>query len=155
MKLRLLLSLLIGVAFLEAKVAPVEITTSSYQKVVTTSKGKKVVEWKKVTKAVPGTIIKYVNRVKNNSNKPLEKVVVRNKINPNLLYLPKSAKSSSNIKVKFSVDGKRFKEANKLFVVKDGKRRLATYKEYKAIEWEIAKVNPKQYVNLEFQTKIK
>jgi len=158
MKKKFLLVLIALSFFANAKEkAPVSITTHSYQKVVTTSKsGKKIIKWQSVKKAVPGDIIKYVNSVKNSSPSEIKNVVVRNKINPNLIYIPKSAKAQSKATIKFSVDGgKTFKLAKNLYVVKNGKKRVATYKDYNAIEWSIDSVGSKKTVNVEFKAKIK
>jgi len=155
---KLLFFLFLGlVASVEASGNAVDITTHSYQKLLTVDKkGKKVITWGSVKKAVPGDTIKYVNSVKNNSDKTIENVSVKNKINPNLLYIPNSAKSSKPATVKFSVDGgKSFDLPKNLYVVKQGKKVPATYKDYNAIEWNINSIEANKSVNVEFQAKIK
>jgi len=155
---KILFFLFLGLmASVEANGNVIDINTQSYQQIVKVDKkGKKVITWEKVKKVVPGDTIKYVNSVKNNSNKVIENVSVKNKINPNLYYVPNSAKSSKPATIKFSVDGgKSFDLPKNLYVVKKGKKLPATYKDYNAIEWNINSIEANKTVNVEFQAKIK
>jgi len=155
---KILFFLFLGLmASVEANANAVDITTHSYQKVVKVDKkGKKIIKWDSVKKAVPGDTIKYVNSVKNNTDKTIENVLVKNKINPNLYYVPNSAKSSKAATIKFSVDGgKSFDLPKNLYVVKKGKKVPATYKDYNAIEWNINSIEANKTVNVEFKAKIK
>jgi len=135
----------------------VTIKTNTFKEVVTKTKDdKKVVKWVKPTKAVPKDTIKIVDTITNDTNKTLTNVVVTNPIDKSLLFQKGSIKADTKIKVLFSVDKKSFKDANKLFVVgKDGKKHLATAKDYKAVKFIIEKIAPKSKHKIEFLTKIK
>ena len=134
----------------------ITITTSSYQEVVKKDENGKLKKvWVKATKVVPGTVVKYINEVKNNSDTPLENVVVTNQIDPNLEYVKNSA-TSKGVEVKFRVKGsKEFKKPNELYIVNNGKKRLALPKEYRAIRWSINKLKPKSTFKLEYKAKLK
>ena len=135
----------------------ISINTASLKKeIVKTKDGKTKVEWVKPTKAVPKDTIKIVDTINNDTNKTLSGVKVVNPIDKSLLFQKGSIKSKLKFKTLFSLDGKKFDDAKNLFVVgKDGKKHLATAKDYKAVQFLIDKVAPKSKETIEYLTKIK
>ena len=157
MKKRVLFLIFISI-FANAKESikePLTIELSSYQKVVKIKDGKKSIKWIKPTKVVPGTTIQYVNKITNLSNETIKSATLRNKIDKNLIFIPKSIKSNLEYKVKFSVDGKHFAPASKLEVVKNGKKHLATPKEYRAIEFNLINIPPNSKNKISYEVKVK
>jgi len=144
--------------FLNAKEKSlVSIKTSSFQKVFEKDKsGKKIKKWIKVTKVVPGDIVKYVDTIVNDSNQTLKSVKVVNLIDKHLIYIDKSTSSKEKYKLKFSIDGgKSFKEANRLFINKKGKKTLAETKDYNALEFIVQEVPANSKVELSYKVKLK
>jgi len=142
---------------------PVSVTTQSYQEVtkkIKTKNGKiqTVKKWVRATRVVPGTVVKYVDTVTNNTDKPLSDVTIKNPINPHLTYVAGSATSETNATILYSVDGgKHFDVPEKLMIkdLKTGKKRIASPKEYNAIQWTIASVPPESNTTVEFRAKLK
>jgi len=103
--------LLLGTfAYAKAAKSPVTVTTASYQLVVKKVKDKKgkikkVKKWVKATKVIPGTIVRYIDTIHNNSADPLSTVAIKNPINEHLTYVAGSAKAESNATITYSVDG--------------------------------------------------
>jgi len=135
----------------------VSIDTASFKKVIIKTKdNKKKVEWVKPSKAVPKDTIKVVDTIKNDTNATLNSVKVVNPIDKSLLFQKGSIKSKLKVTTQFSLDGKKFDNAKNLFVVgKDGKKHLATAKDYKAVQFVIDKVAPNSKETIEYLTKIK
>ncbi len=136
----------------------VSISVKSFQKkVVVNKEGKKIVKWDKVTKVVPKDIVKYVDTITNNTNSDIESVKVKNSIDSNTVLVKNSAKSNTKFTTLYSVDGgKTFAKPNELFIKdKNGKKKLATIKDYNAIEFIVDKVPAKSKVNIEYKVKIK
>jgi uncharacterized repeat protein (TIGR01451 family) len=158
-----------GAMSLQAKgpKTPVSVTTASYQqlpnrnkkgKVIKDKNGKPLMVWVRATKVVPGTIVKYIDTVTNNTDQPMNDVAIKNPINPHLTFVAKSAKCQSGCKVLYSIDGgKSYDEPAKLRVKdkKTGKMRQAMPKEYNAVEWIIAQVPAHAKTTVEFKAKLK
>jgi len=146
-------------SFASAKGAsPVSITTSSYQEITVKDKnGKKVKQWVKASKVVPGTIIKYVDTINNNTNANLKNAVVSNPIDKNLVFINGSQSSKVKLITLYSIDGgKSFDEPSKLFVKdKNGKKRQATAKDYNAIQFILSDVPAHSKVDVEYKVKLK
>jgi uncharacterized repeat protein (TIGR01451 family) len=152
-------------AALQAKKSPepVSVTTQSYQLVVKKTKDKKgkiktVKKWVYATKVVPGTVVKYVDTVSNHTKTSLANLAIKNPINPHLTYVAESATSETNATILYSVDGgKHFDVPEKLMIkdLKTGKKRIASPKEYNAIQWTIASVPPESNTTVEFRAKLK
>jgi len=134
---------------------PVTITLKSYQQEISINKkGKRVTKWLKPSKVVPGSIIKYQSTITNSTNKTLKNATLMSKIDKNLIFIPNSIKSKLTYEVEFSVDGKHFAKPNKLQIVgKDGKKHLATAKDYRAIKFTLFDL-PKE-ATISYQTKVK
>lgn len=103
---------------------------------VSDAQGKKHVERVPVAKAVPGTVVLYVNSFENVGKKPAGDVVMVNPIPANTEYQVGSA-YGENTEITFSVDGgKNFAYAEKL-KVKDanGQEHLAKADQYTHVRW--------------------
>jgi uncharacterized repeat protein (TIGR01451 family) len=136
----------------------VSIDLNSYQEISKKDKSGKVVKvWSKVTKVVPKTTIKYVDTITNSSTETIKNVKVTNPIDKNLIFLKGSVKSKAKFSVKYSVDGgKSFKEPSKLFIKsKDGKKVLATAKDYNALLVNINEIPANSKVKVEYKVKVK
>ncbi len=153
----------IGITFLflttfifASSIPKVDIKTNSFQKIIKKDKnGKKIEKWVKVTKVVPGNIIKYVDTIKNESNITIENISVKHKIDKHLIFINNSIKSKEKIDTLFSLDGKNFFKAKDLYIEKNGKKYLATPKDYRAIKFNIKKLNPNSKTEIEYKVKIK
>jgi len=144
--------------FVFANSSPVSIKVDSFKKsVVVDKKGKKHIEWIKPTKVVPKDTVKYVDTITNSSMDNIKDLIVKNKIDKNILFVAGSIKSKAKYSVEFSVDnGKHFAPIDKLFVVgKDGKKHKATPKDYRAVAFKILELPAKANINISYQTKIK
>ena len=152
-----LLAVIFSLTALTAK-APVSMSLHSYQEIVVKDKsGKKVKRWVEVKKVVPGDIVKYVNTINNDSDKELTTVKVSDPINKNVFLVKGSEKSSAKFKTLYSIDGgKSYATAGKLFIKgKNGAKKLATVKDYNALEFTVDKVPAHSKVDVEFKVKIK
>jgi uncharacterized repeat protein (TIGR01451 family) len=158
---KLILIAFLGLAFANAnskanKTNLVTINLKSYQqKVVVDKKGKRVTKWVKPTKVVPGTIIKYENSIVNSSQNNLEQAVVTNKIDKNVIFLPKSIESKLKYSVKYSLDGKNFADAKELYIKKDGKKYLANPKDYRAVRFNLINIPANKTSKISYQVKVK
>ena len=151
----------------EAEQKPaVSMATHSYQltvlkdkqgKVVKDKKGKPVKKWLKASKVVPGTVVKYVDTITNDSDEALTDARVSNPINENLLFVEGSAASKAKFSVKYSIDGgKHYGLPAQLFVIgKDKKKHQAQAKDYNAIEFVVAQVPAHSKVDASFKVKLK
>jgi len=145
---------------------PVGITTASYQlivvkdkkgKIVKDKKGKPVKKWVKASKVVPGTVVKYVNTITNDTDEALTAVKVSNPINKNLLFVEGTAASKAKFSVSYSVDGgKHYAVPSKLFVIgKDKKKHPAQAKDYNAILFSVDEVPAHSKIDVSFKVKLK
>ncbi len=138
--------------------SPVSMATHSYQLTVVKDKqGKPVKKWLKASKVVPGTVVKYVDTITNDTDEILTDARVSNPINENLLFVEGSAASEAKFSVKYSVDGgKHYGLPAQLFVVgKDKKKHQAQAKDYNAIEFVVAQVPAHSKVDVSFKVKLK
>ena len=146
--------------------APVSMSVASYQQIVVKDKkgkikrdknGKPIKQWVRASKVVPGTVIKYVDSITNDSDQPLMAARVANPIDPNLLFVAASAESKAKFAVKYSVDGgKHFDDPKNLFVKdKKGKKVQAQPKHYNAIEFVVDEVPAKSKVEVSYRVKLK
>jgi len=114
--------------------ANVTIKSESFQE----KKIGKETKWIKASKVIPGTKIKYVNTISNDTSNTATNLVATNVIPKFMTYTDGSAKCKTPCKVVFSVDGgKTFDLPNNLFVVENGKKRVARANEYGAVRWTI------------------
>ena len=166
MMVSLAVSVVMTVAVQAVEKAPIGMSTASYQlmtvkdkkgKIVKNKKGKPVKKWVKASKVVPGTVIKYVDTISNDTDEALTDAKVSNPINKNLLFVAGSAASKAKFSVRYSVDGgKHYDLPAKLFVIgKDKKRRQAQPKDYSAILFSVDRVPPHSKVDVSFKVKLK
>jgi len=145
---------------------PVRMETRSYQlmvvkdkkgKIIKDKQGKPVKKWVKASKVVPGTVVKYVDTITNDTDQPLKSATISNPINPNLLFIAGSAASKAKFSVKYSVDGgKHYDLPQKLFVIgKDKKKHPAQPKDYTAIQFIVDEVPAHSQVDVSFKVKLK
>ena len=154
---QILIALLFSLTALMAKM-PVSITSHSYQELLVKDKsGKRVKKWVTVKKVVPGDIVKYVNSINNDTDKELTNVKVSDPINKNVILVKGSEKSSAKFNTLYSIDGgKSYARADKLFIKgKNGIKKIATVKDYNALEFTVDKVPAHSKVDVEFKVKIK
>ena len=160
------LTVALTVAIQAQEKTPVSMSTASYQltvvkdkkgKVVKDKKGKPVKKWVKASKVVPGTVVKYVDTITNDTDEVLTDARVANPINENLLFVEGSAASKAKFSVKYSVDGgKHYDLPAQLFVIgKDKKKHQAQAKDYNAIEFVVAQVPAHSKVDVSFKVKLK
>lgn len=137
--------------------ANVSITSSSYQEqTVVNQNGEKSLEWVSAKKVVPGTVIKYVNSLKNSKNKLVTHLVVTNPIPKNMEYVSDTASCATGCTLSYSVDGgKSYKQPTELFVGSGDKRRMANASEYTNIRWTIDRLEAKSQSNVEYKARLK
>ena len=156
---------LIGAVQAEEK-PKINMSTASYQQVVVKDKkgkivkdkqGKPVKKWVKASKVVPGTIVKYIDTITNDSDQPIKDAKIANPINENLIFIADSAASKMKFSVQYSVDGgKHYDVPEKLFVIgKDKKKHLAQAKDYNAILFSVDEVPAQSKVDVSFKVKLK
>jgi len=136
----------------------IRMETHSYQlTVVKDKKGKPVKKWLKATKVVPGTVVKYVDTITNDSDEMIKNAKVSNPINENLIYVKDSVASKAKFSVMYSVDGgKHYDAPEKLFVLgKDRKKHPAQAKDYNAILFSVDEVPAHSKVDVAFKVKLK
>jgi len=109
--------------------AEIDVTTVNQQ-------GVKTVQRKPATKVVPGQEVIYTIIAKNTGKQAAEKVVVKNPVPSNTVYVDGSV-FGKNTEISFSTDGgKTYAQAGKLQVRDaDGKLHPATAKDYTNIRW--------------------
>ncbi len=157
-------ALTVGLVAKESK--PIQMTTSSYQQIVVKDKkgkikkdkhGKPIKKWVRATKVVPGTVVKYIDTVTNDTNETLKGAGISNPINEHLTFIAGSAKSKAKFGVKYSVDGGKSYDVPANLFVKDkkGKKIQAQPKHYNAILFEIDEVPAHSKVDVEFKVKLK
>lgn len=119
--------------------AQVELTTEMFKVVTMTDKnGKQKVEWQAADNIVPGDKVGYRIRFANTGTEPADDLVLNNPIPENTVYVSNSARGA-NSEILFSVNGgSLFDHADKLYVLKDGKKVKAAPKDYTNVRWVIS-----------------
>lgn len=137
--------------------ANVSISASSYQEKTKLSEdGQKVKAWVKADKVVPGTVIRYVNALKNSGNKLATKLVVDNPIPENMIYVGDSASCQTGCSLFYSVDGgKHYKKPEALFVGLGEERHVAEASEYTHIRWIVERLDAVSQSTVEFKAQLK
>lgn len=134
--------------------ADVTITSQSFQKVVKKKKAK----WVKATKVVPGSVILYINTLKNKGKDAAQKLTIVNAVPEHMEYIKGTAISKSKVKVTYSVDnGKSFAKPNKLYVKdkKTKKRRRAKASDYTTIMWVVDSLKGGKTTNVQYRARLK
>ena len=134
-----LIALLALALFPLSAFAQIELTTEIFKVVTVKDKnGNSKVEWQKPDNIVPGDKVGYRIRFANTGNEAADDLVLNNPIPENTVYVSDSARGA-NSQILFSVDGgKEFKNADQLFVTKNGKKLKATAKDYTNVRWVIS-----------------
>jgi len=119
--------------------ANVSISSTSLQEVTkVTPSGEKIKEWAKTEKVVPGTVVRYVNTLKNSGATTATKLLVKNPIPNNMEYVAGSAACQGSCSLSYSIDGgQSFKSPSELYVGVGENRHLAKASEYTDIRWII------------------
>ena len=137
-KLLCLIALLPTLAF-----AQVELKTEIFKVVETRlTTGKVKQDWVKDQAIAPGDKVGYQILFTNSGAEPADNIVLNNPIPEHTFYIADSARGA-NSNIVFSADGgKLFATPEKLFIEKDGKKVLASPKEYTNVRWSISKALP-------------
>lgn len=156
--MKIFLTTLLGLfAVVSMAQADVSISSSSFQETLKVSpSGEKVKTWEKATKVVPGTVIRYVNTLLNSGTQVATKLVVKNPIPKNMLYVANSATCSSECTVSYSVDGgSSYYQASELYVGLGEKRHLAKASDYTNIQWVVSRLNATSQSSVEYKALLK
>ncbi len=136
--------------------APVKLTNTAMKQVISVNdQGKREISFVEPKTVIPGDVILYTIEFENISDQPVSNIVLTDPVPNNSVYREGSAKGD-NTQIVFSVDGKQFASADMLFVTEDGKRRLATAKDYRSIRWIVeTPLQPGEKRRVSFKTRIK
>jgi uncharacterized repeat protein (TIGR01451 family) len=137
--------------------ANVSINSASFQEQTKVdANGKKVKEWVKASKVVPGTVIRYVNSLENSGEKSATKLVVNNPVPENMEYVANSASCESGCAISYSVDGgKTYKQPEELFLGVGEERHVAQASEYTAIRWVVDSLAATSQSAVEYKARLK
>jgi len=137
--------------------ANVSINSASFQEQTKiTASGEKVKEWVKASKVVPGTVIRYVNSLKNAGAKPATKLVVSNPVPENMEYVANSASCASACSLSYSVDGgENYGLPESLYVGVGKERHLAKASEYTNIRWVLDSLGATSQSSVEYKAQLK
>ncbi len=120
--------------------AEVKLSTEMYKVVeVKQDNGTSKIEWVKPDSITPSDKVGYRIIVENKGDKSADDIVLNNPVPANTIYVDGSARGA-NSSIVFSVDGgKTFAKPEQLFIQKDGKKLLATAKDYSNVRWILNK----------------
>jgi len=152
-KLLISLSVVMTLMVMHAQAA-VTITSQSYQKNSTKKKAK----WVKATKVIPGSVVLYMNTLKNKGKDTAEKLTVVNAVPKHMKYVKGTAKCKSKCAITYSVDnGKTFNVAKKLYVKdkKTKKTRRAKDIDYTTIMWVVNKLKGGNKTVVQYKARLK
>ena len=155
MKKLLVIATLFGVITLAQ--AGVSISSASFQEQIKVNEnGERVKEWVKTSKVVPGTIIRYINRLYNDGKVSATNLVINNPIPKNMEYVANSASCQDGCSISYSVDGgKTFKEPMELFLGVGENRHLARASEYTDIRWLVSRLDANMQSSVEYKARLK
>lgn len=111
----------------------------------------KQTKWVKAVRVVPGAKIRYVNTMINNGNEMVQNLVVTNAVPKHMLYMDGSAKCVGICSITYSVNGKVFDTPANLFVIENGKTRLARASEYMVVRWVVQALGAKQSSSVQYE----
>ena len=132
------------------------VSTSYREQVQVNESGEKVKVWIHTEKVIPGTIIKYVNRLDNDNESTRRNFVIRSTIPKNMIYIDNSAQCTSSCAVRYSVDGgMTFHYPSKLYVKKAGKHHLAKASDYTNIRWRLDLLEKNSLNSVEYKARLK
>jgi len=97
--------------------------------------GSSKLEWINADSIVPGDKVGYRIIVENKGDKNADDIVLNNPVPENTVYVDGSARGA-NSTILYSVDsGKSFNIPTKLFIEKNGKKLVASAKDYSNLRW--------------------
>ncbi len=97
--------------------------------------GSSKLEWVNADSIVPGDKVGYRIIVENKGDKNADDIVLNNPVPENTVYVDGSARGA-NSTILYSVDsGKSFNIPTKLFIEKNGKKLVASAKDYSNLRW--------------------
>jgi len=137
--------------------ANVSINSTSYQEITKiTPTGEKSKEWVKAEKIVPGTVVRYVNRLENSGVETATKLLIKNPIPKNMEYVADSAACQGSCTLSYSVDGgESFKNPSELYVGEGENRHVAKASEYTDIRWVIDSLVANSQSFVEYKARLK
>jgi len=147
----------IVLAMMSMAQANVSISSASFQEQIkVTPSGEKVKEWVRASKVVPGTVIRYVNSLYNNGDRPATKLVVNNPIPENMEYVANTAVCATRCMVSYSVDGGRtYNQPEELFLGVGEERHMAKASEYTHIKWVVDALAATSQSTVEYKARLK
>jgi uncharacterized repeat protein (TIGR01451 family) len=131
----------------------ISMKTTAYEEVVETKAGKEIKVLKVLTKAIPGDVVTYVNKISNPTDKEAKRLTIVNKVPEHTNFVAKSVECNG-CTVLYSIDGKEYKKSSELFIKEGGVKRLAKAEEYSHLKFILASLRPKSEIDLKFKTKI-
>ncbi len=136
MKYLLIVSALFSSLISGQALAQVELETEMFKVVeVQKDNGTSKIEWVKADSIVPGDKVGYRITVNNKGDKKADDIVLNNPVPENTIYVDGSARGA-NSSIVFSVDGgKSFAKPEQLFIEKNGKKIMASAKDYSNLRW--------------------
>jgi len=144
----------VNLLWMSSLYANVSITTQSYQRAAK----KKNVKWVKATKVIPGSVVLYVNTLKNSGKETATRLEVVNEIPEHMYFLNNSAECKGQCYVTYSVNhGKTFARPEKLFVKdkKTRKSRVAKASEYTTIKWVVVDLKGGKTTMVRYKSRLK
>ena len=133
--------------------ANISMETTAFEEVIETKAGKEIKVLKVLEKAIPGDVVTYVNKITNPTDKKADRLSVVNEVPEHTNFIANSVKCD-NCVIVYSVDGKDYQPASKLFIKDNGVKRLAKAEEYTHLKFTLNTLNPKSEAKIEFKTKI-
>jgi uncharacterized repeat protein (TIGR01451 family) len=104
-----------------------------------------------ISKAVPGDVIVYKISASNISNRPINNLVVNQKIRPGTMYVINSASAVKGANLTFSIDGGKTYTATPLVAKKS-----APASSYTNVRWAfVGSVSPKSQSELSYEVKVR
>jgi uncharacterized repeat protein (TIGR01451 family) len=131
----------------------ISMKTTAFEEVIETKAGKEIKVLKVLEKAIPGDVVTYVNTITNPTDKKAEKLSVVNEVPEHTTFIANSVKCIDCTTL-YSVDGKEYQSAAKLFIKDNGVKRLAKAEEYTHLKFTLNTLKSKSESKIEFKTKI-
>ena len=138
-----------------AALADVSLINTAFKVVVVEqADGSLTEEWKTLDSVVPGDVVGYRITYKNTGTEPATNAAINNPVPKKTTYVANSAKGL-NSQVTYSADmGQSFARAAELFVMKDGKQRLARPEDITNIRWKLDAIAPATEGFVEFKVRV-
>jgi uncharacterized repeat protein (TIGR01451 family) len=126
---------------------PIALKLSQFKKVAD-KEGFKLVP---ISKAVPGDVIVYKIAANNISNRPINNLVINQKIRPGTIYVVNSANPAKGTNLTFSTDGGKTYTPTPLVAKKP-----APASSYTNVRWAfVGSVSPKSQSDLSYEVKVR